>query len=296
MSEKRPALGRGLDALIPQVPKPRPATVELDIDQLSPNAHQPRSRIDEGKLDELARSIKSNGIIQPILVRQTARGYEIVAGERRWRAAQRAGMPRVPVVIRDVPDERLLEVALIENIQRENLNPIEEAQAYKHLADQFHLRQDEIALAVGKDRSSIANYLRLLRLPDEVRGAIADGTLSMGHARALLGFPDLASQKRAAREVVKRGLSVRDTERFARNALSTRRTSAGRGGPVDVHTRAAEERLRLSLGTPVRVARKGGGGRIVIAFASEDELHRIYQQLVSSSPAAAPVTKLRKRA
>ena len=164
MPEKRRALGRGLDVLIPKIPSARLATVELDVDQLSPNTQQPRSHIDEEKLDELVRSIKSRGIIQPIVVRETAQGYEIVAGERRWRAAQRAGISKVPVVVRDVPDDHLLEVALIENIQRENLNPIEEVQAYKHLVDRFHLRQEEIALAVGKDRSSIANYLRLLRL------------------------------------------------------------------------------------------------------------------------------------
>lgn len=294
MPEKRRALGRGLDVLIPKIPSARLATVELDVDQLSPNTQQPRSHVDEEKLDELARSIKSRGIIQPIVVRETAQGYEIVAGERRWRAAQRAGISKVPVVVRDVPDDHLLEVALIENIQRENLNPIEEAQAYKHLVDRFHLRQEEIALAVGKDRSSIANYLRLLRLPDEVRQAIAKGTISMGHARALLGLPDLASQKRATTEVVAQELSVRATEKLVRRLISKRESSVREDSRSDVHTRAAEDQLRLSLGTRVRVIRKGKGGRIEISFTSEDELHRIYEQLVSKDFSAV-VPDVRKR-
>ena len=294
MPEKRKALGRGLDVLIPKIPSTSLATVELNVDQLSPNTQQPRSHVDEEKLDELARSIKSRGIIQPIVVRKTTQGYEIVAGERRWRAAQRAGISKVPVVVRDVPDDHLLEVALIENIQRENLNPIEEAQAYKHLADRFHLRQEEIALAVGKDRSSIANYLRLLRLPDEVHQAIAKGAISMGHARALLGLPDLASQKRTAAEILALGLSVRATEKLVRRLISKRESSVREDSRSDVHTRAAEDQLRLSLGTRVRVVRKGKGGRIEISFTSEDELHRIYEQLVSKDSSAV-VPDVRKR-
>ena len=294
MPEKRRALGRGLDVLIPKIPSTSLATVELNVDQLSPNTQQPRSHVDEEKLDELARSIKSRGIIQPIVVRKTTQGYEIVAGERRWRAAQRAGISKVPVVVRDVPDDHLLEVALIENIQRENLNPIEEAQAYKHLADRFHLRQEEIALAVGKDRSSIANYLRLLRLPDEVHQAIAKGAISMGHARALLGLPDLASQKRTAAEILALGLSVRATEKLVRRLISKRESNVREDSRSDVHTRAAEDQLRLSLGTRVRVVRKGKGGRIEISFTSEDELHRIYEQLVSKDSSAV-VPDVRKR-
>ena len=294
MPEKRRALGRGLDVLIPKIPSTRLATVELNVDQLSPNTQQPRSHVDEEKLDELARSIKSRGIIQPIVVRETTQGYEIVAGERRWRAAQRAGISKVPVVVRDVPDDHLLEVALIENIQRENLNPIEEAQAYKHLADRFHLRQEEIALAVGKDRSSIANYLRLLRLPDEVHQAIAKGTISMGHARALLGLPDLASQKRTTAEILAQGLSVRATEKLVRRLISKRESNVREDSRSDVHTRAAEDQLRLSLGTGVRVVRKGKGGRIEISFTSEDELQRIYEQLVSKDSSAV-VPDVRKR-
>ena len=188
MADKRPALGRGLSALIPDAPLAPASTdrgFDVDIDLLRPNPFQPRVHMDEGRIEELARSIRSHGIIQPIVVRRSAGdGYEIVAGERRWRASQRAGLLKVPVVVREIPDDKLLAAALIENIQREDLNPIEEAQAYRRLSDDLHLTQEQIAEAVGKDRSSIANYLRLLRLPHEVRENLVAGSLSMGHARA----------------------------------------------------------------------------------------------------------------
>src|SRR5688572_6151240 len=216
MIDRRPALGKGLSALIPDAPEPpRAGVLEVDIDLLAPNDLQPRVQMDDARLEELARSIKANGVIQPILVRRTGNTYRIIAGERRWRAAQRAGLHKVPVVVRDVPEgseQQLLELALVENIQRENLNPVDEALAYQRLADNFSLTQDQIAAAVGKDRSSVANYLRLLKLPEEVRGDLAAGALSMGHARALLGLTDAASQRQAAREVIARSLSVRDTE------------------------------------------------------------------------------------
>ena len=201
MAEKRPALGRGLSALIPETPERPAAPMELDLDLLTPNKYQPRGDVEDPKLDELARSISTSGVIQPILVRQIGAGaYEIVAGERRWRAAQRAGLLRIPVVVREVPEDKLLELAVVENIQREDLNPIEEAAAYKRLADDYHLTQDEMAAAVGKDRSSIANYVRLLNLPAEVLAGVAARSLLMGHARALLGLPDAAAQRRARRE------------------------------------------------------------------------------------------------
>lgn len=279
MTDKRPALGRGLSALIPDAPPAREAPLEIDLDRLAPNRLQPRQQIDETGLDELAQSIKTNGVIQPILVRRQGTGYEIVAGERRWRAAQRAGLLRVPVIVREVPDEKLLEIALIENIQREDLNPIEEATAYRRLVDEFHLTQDEVATAVGKDRSSVANYLRLLKLPDDVRAEVASGALSMGHARALLGVGELAAQQRVAREVLAKGLSVRDTEALVRHEADKTRPAPPPERAVDVHTRAAEERLRFALGTRVRIVRKGKGGRIEIDFATEGELQRLYEKL-----------------
>ena len=283
MPEKRPALGRGLSVLIPEAPPtPHPssdAPAEVDLDLLEPNHDQPRSVMDEAKLDELAQSIKTSGVIQPIIVRAQPTGtYEIVAGERRWRAAQRAGLLKVPVVVRDVPDEKRLELALIENIQREDLNPIEEGRGYKRLADQFGLTQEEIARAVGKDRATVANYQRLLTLPADVQADVASGTLTMGHARALAGLPDAEAQRRAARDVRNRELSVRDTERFVKRLLGPpiQRQSPP---PPDVHTKAAEERLRVSLGTAVDIVRRGAGGQIVVHFGSEKELQRLFEHL-----------------
>jgi ParB family transcriptional regulator, chromosome partitioning protein len=282
MVEKRPALGRGLSALIPDTSPALGApaadrSMEVDTDLLRPNKFQPRAQMDDERIDGLARSIRSNGIIQPIVVRKVDAGYEIIAGERRWRAAQRVGLLKVPVVVRDIPEDRLLAVALIENIQREDLNPIEEAVAYRRLSDEFHLTQEQIADAVGKDRSSIANYVRLLRLPSEVRANVASNVLTMGHARALLGLADENAQLRLARDVVSRNLSVRETEALIRKAAAP--AGATPGKTTDVHTRAAEEKLRLSLGTRARIVRKGSGGRIEIDFASEDELQRIYELL-----------------
>jgi ParB family chromosome partitioning protein len=281
MADKRPALGRGLSALIPdELAAPSPSaerTLEVDTDRLRPNRYQPRTHVDESRIDELARSIKSNGLIQPIVVRRVESGYEIVAGERRWRAAQRAGLLKVPVVTRDIPDDRLLAAALIENIQREDLNPIEEAHAYRRLIDEFSLTQEQVADAVGKDRSSIANYLRLLKLPQEVRANVGSGALSMGHARALLGLIDEAALLRVARDVVSKSLSVRETEAIVKNAAQPPQPKPE--AKPDVHTRAAEEKLRFALGTRARIVRKGKGGRIEIDFDSEDELQRLYEYL-----------------
>jgi ParB family chromosome partitioning protein len=282
MADKRPALGRGLSALIPDSPPPPPAaatdrSLEIDSDLLRPNKFQPRTQMDDERIEELAKSIRANGIIQPIVVRRVEGGYEIVAGERRWRAAQRVGLLKVPVVVRDIPEDRLLAVALIENIQREDLNPIEEAVAYRRLSDEFHLTQEQIADAVGKDRSSVANYVRLLRLPQEVRANVASNALTMGHARALLSLADEAAQLRVSRDVVSRSLSVRETEALVKKAASP--DPAKPEKKADVHTRAAEDKLRLALGTRARIVRRGKGGRIEIDFANEDELQRLYEKL-----------------
>jgi ParB family transcriptional regulator, chromosome partitioning protein len=284
--EKRPALGKGLSALIPDAPEPRISPVEVDVDRLSPNELQPRGEMDHAALEDLAQSIASNGIIQPIVVRKVGDRFHIIAGERRWRAAKIAGLLRVPVVVRDVApgaERSLLELALIENIQRENLNPIEEALAYRRLLDQFQMTQESVASAVGKDRATVANVVRLLKLPDEVRAEVASGTLSMGHARALLGLTSEADQRRTARDVIARSLSVRETESLVKKIAeggSTPEPAALK--PVDVHTRAAEERLRLVLGTRVRIVRHGPRGRIEIDFGSEDELIRVFELLTQS--------------
>ncbi|MFM8533989.1 MAG: ParB/RepB/Spo0J family partition protein [Acidimicrobiia bacterium] len=294
--DKRPALGKGLSALIPDaadtLAAPPRASLEVDVDQLEPNHYQPRGPIDAGKLEELSRSIKANGVIQPIVVRRMDAAvsggrerYQIIAGERRWRAAQLAQLAKVPIVVKDVPPaekKRLLEMALIENIQREDLNPMESAAAYQRLVDEFQLKQDDIAVQVGKDRATVANYLRLLKLPEEVRGNVASGALSMGHARAIVALPSDADQKRLARDVVARGLSVRETEALVKKEIGTKPGEARRE-PIrpkkDVHTRAAEDQLRMSLGTPVEIKRKGKGGTIAIAFNNETELQRLYEYL-----------------
>jgi ParB family chromosome partitioning protein len=287
MIERRPALGKGLSALIPDAPEPvRQGVVEVDIDLLAPNDKQPRVQMDDARLEELAQSIKDNGVIQPILVQKIGDLYRIIAGERRWRAAQRAGLLKVPVVVRDVPidDERqVLQLALIENIQRENLNAIDEAAAYQRLADEFGLTHDQIAAAVGKDRSSVANYVRLLKLADEVRAELVSGRLTMGHARALLALTDPARQREASREVISRGLSVRETEALAKRLAAPEATKVAKppAPPNDVHTRAAEDRLRFALGTKVRILRRQQGGTIEISFGSEAELNRIYEQITN---------------
>ena len=284
--EKRFALGKGLSALIPDAPEPAPsAALEVDVDRLSPNRFQPRVQMDDARLDRLAESIRSNGIIQPIVVRRDGDRFQIIAGERRWRAAQKAGLARVPIVVRDVApgqEQSLLEMALIENIQRENLNPIDEALAYRRLTDEFHLTQEQIAASVGKDRASVANFLRLLKLPDEVRAEVAAGTLSMGHARALIALPSEGEQRRMAREVIARSLSVRETESMVRRLVEAAAKPAPDPRPVtivDVHTRAAEDQLHLALGTRVRIVRHGAKGRIEIDFGSEEELIRLHEQL-----------------
>jgi ParB family chromosome partitioning protein len=282
MAEKRPALGKGLSALIPDVPEPRQAAVDVDVQLLTPNPYQPRAHTDDVRLEELAQSIRENGVIQPIVVRRLGSGYEIIAGERRWRAAQRAGLSRVPVFIRDVSADHakeMLQVALIENVQREDLNALEQAVGYQRLADEFGLKQEAIAAAVGKDRSSIANYIRLLRLPRDVQDAVAAGTLSMGHARAILGLTDEAAQRRIARDVIHRALSVRETESLIKRLAAGSPPKAAPVRKTDIHTRAAEEKLRVALGTRVRIVRKGKGGAIEIDFTSEDELQRLYEQL-----------------
>ncbi len=282
MAEKRRALGKGLSALIPTAPEVVSASpTEADIDLITPNPLQPRRDIDESALADLVASIKSHGVIQPIVVRPAESGYQIIAGERRWRAAQRAGLLRVPIVVRDVPgndEQALRQIALIENIQREDLNPIEQAMAYRRLLDQFGLTQDDVSSAVGKDRSSVANTLRLLRLPEDVRQDVAAGRLSMGHARALLTLEDPSAIRTLAADAIARGYSVRQVEAIVKRLAAP---APARVDPrVDVHTRAAEEQMRLSLGTRVQIVRRGKGGTVRIQFKSEDELQRIYEAVV----------------
>jgi len=291
MAKTRQALGRGLSALIPETaPPPTDQTREAGLDRLTPNRFQPRSVLDEPKLEELSRSIRSTGVIQPIVVRRVGDDrYEIVAGERRWRAAQMAGLLSVPIVVRDIPDDKLLEVALIENLQRENLNPIEVAEAYHRLIDDYNLTQEDVAAAVGKDRATVANYVRLLVLPAEVQADVASGILAMGHARALLSLAEEADRRRAAREVVAKGLSVRETEGLVKRVKvhpEPSEVGSSRSAPsLDVHTKAAQDQLRVALGTRVRIVRQGRDGkrgRIEVDFGSENELQRLFERLTDN--------------
>ena len=287
----RRALGRGLSALLsdgPQLDGRKEELREVDIDLIDPNPDQPRTIFTEDKLEELAQSIRENGLVQPILLRKKEDGrYQIVAGERRWRASQRIGLARVSAIIRDVEDEKLLEIALIENIQRQELNPIEEAHAYHRLVNVLGLTQEEIAKRVGKDRSSIANYVRLLKLSETVQKMLEREQLSMGHARALLGLESEEQQASLAQEIIARKLSVRETERAVQNEA---RKSEDReiSTPInkDANIRAAELKLKRFLGTQVKILMGLKGGKISIEFSSASELDRIYSILMRKSDPA----------
>jgi ParB family chromosome partitioning protein len=289
----RKVLGRGLSALLSETPAGTAANEELrevDIDLIEPNNVQPRTRFDETQLDELAQSIKTNGVVQPILVRKTDGGrYQIVAGERRWRAAQRAGLQRIPSVIRDVPDDKMLELALIENIQRQELNAIEEAYAYKRLIETFNLTQETVAQRVGRDRTFVTNYLRLLRLPEDIQRLVEESKLSMGHARALLGIDDADRQRQIARSIIDKSLSVRDTERAVKRVVAGEDanptavpSSTERGS--DANTRAAESKLRRRLGTQVHILpnQSGEGGKIEVQYYNDNDLQRLYELIMGS--------------
>ena len=280
MNQKK-VLGRGLGALIPQrgdVAPLRDGLAQIPITQITPNPYQPRKAFNEASIEELARSVREHGIVQPIVVTRTSDShYRLIAGERRLRAAQRAGLQSVPAVIKELQKEGdTLQIALIENIQREDLNPIEEAGAYHQLHDEFGLTQEEISRRVGKERSTVANFLRLLRLPDSVKELLAGGQLSMGHARALLSLDSAKRQEQLAERVVKSNLNVRQTEMLA---ATTSAKPVKREKPKDVFTRDAEEKLTRSLRTKVDIDRRRRGGVIHIRFASEDDLIRIFDEL-----------------
>src|SRR5919112_1805974 len=285
----RKVLGRGLSALLSETtPQVSEDLKEIDIDLIDPNNLQPRTRFDEAQLEELAQSIKANGIVQPVLVRRIGgERYQLVAGERRWRAAQRAGLRQIPAVIREIPDDRMLELALIENIQRQELNAIEEAHAYKRLIETLGLTQETVAQRVGRDRSFVTNYLRLLRLPEDIQRLVEEEKLSMGHARALLGVDDADIQRRIARNIMEQSLSVRETERAIKRIIAGASPATATLPPAkrdDANIRAAENKLRRRLGTQVRVmpSQTGAGGKIEIEYYNEGDLDRLYQLLVGT--------------
>lgn len=286
----RQPLGRGLSALLGDPKDVASTPTEVDIDLIDPNPEQPRTRFSDSALDELARSIESNGIVQPIVVRKNGKRYQIVAGERRWRAAQRAGLRRIPVTIREISDDRLLEVALIENIQRQELNPVEEARAYRKLIENVGLTQEQVSERVGKERSLVATMLRLLKLPDDILVLIEDGKLSAGHGRALLLVENPAEQRRAARQIIEKQLSVRETERLLRQIRGEggrRKAQAEPTAPArskDPNVRLAETKLMRVLGTNVRIIFNSDGrsGKFELEFYNSDDLDRLFERLMNS--------------
>lgn len=282
----RKALGKGLEALFPTYQeKVNEEIHEIPISDIFPNRQQPRQNFNDQKLLELCNSIKSHGVIQPIFLKRHVHGYEIVAGERRWRAAKMAGLTKVPAIIRDVSEEKKLEIALIENIQREDLNPIEEGQAYKLLMEQFEYTQQDLADKIGKDRSTVANAIRLLKLPNRIKEFIAEKKLSMGHARAILGIESDEDKIFLGERIIKKGLSVRDTELFIKRL--SREKEKVKETPDHINRGSAipsfEEILSRIFKTKVRLFHKGGKGRIEIRFFSEDEFERILDLLQSLS-------------
>ena len=273
---KRPALGRGLGALIPGgSPSERRGVMNLGIEEIRPNRTQPRRHFDEVHIEELAESIRSKGVLLPLIVRRETEGYVLVAGERRWRAAQKAGLRELPVMVREVTEKEAFEIALIENIQREDLNPIEEAEAYKRLIEEHGLTQEELAARVGKDRSTVANALRLLRLPEVIKQAIVAGQLSMGHARALLAIADEGDLRKAAARVMAENLSVRAAEALVQRLKSKRLPRKAREGQGGAQVRHLVEKLQRKLGVRVQLKDAGGSGTLEIRYGSLQELDRV---------------------
>jgi ParB family chromosome partitioning protein len=286
----RKVLGRGLSALLTETSSSNNEELkDIQVDLIEPNNLQPRTSFDDQHLEELSQSIKENGIVQPILVRRTAGAkYQIVAGERRWRAAQRAGLHSVPAIIREVADEKMLELALIENIQRQELNAIEEANAYRKLIDTLGLTQETVAQRVGRDRTFVTNYLRLLRLPEDIQRLVEESKISMGHARALLGIDDPGKQRDIAKNIIEKGLSVRETERTIKRLINREDQFQNEGKSaviVDANIRAAETKLRRRFSTQVRISpnQQGEGGKIEFLYYNNADLQRIFFLLKSST-------------
>ncbi len=279
---QRKALGKGLSALIPEADRLDEGEghfFQCPIETISPNPNQPRQRFSPHELDEMAASVREKGVITPLLVSRTGDGYQLIAGERRWRAAQKAGLDRVPVVVREVTPVEALELALIENIHRTDLNPIEEAAAYSNLLEQTGVTQEELAKRLGKERSSVTNLLRLLRLPAGIQEDVMDGRLSMGHARLLAGIKDIGAQKALRDAIVGKGLSVRQAEALAKRTKRSPALGEARASR-DPYVQSLEDRLKRSLGTKVEIKTRGGRGQITVHFYSDDELDRLMELLV----------------
>ena len=281
-NDRPQGLGRGLAALIPQRTQPGSGSIEIPLDRIRANPRQPRLRMNGPALDTLISSIREHGVIQPILVTEVVDGYQLVAGERRVRAARAAGLERVPAVVRQLADREQLELALVENLQREDLDPLESARAYRQLMDEFGFSQETLASRVGRARSTVANTLRLLELHDAVQSAVADGLVTEGHGRAIGGLPT-EHQPTVLAAVVEQDLSVRQTEEFVRRIREPRPTAVREPESADPDVERVEEDLRRALGTKVRLARSRRGGRIVIDYYSDEELGRLYERLMGGT-------------
>ncbi len=281
------ALGKGLGALLPEYDRAEPKNLfYCGIEEIVPNRSQPRKHFDESKLKELAESIKEKGILEPLIVRRVDHGYELIVGERRWRAAQKAGLKEVPVLVKEVEGREALELSLIENLQREDLNPIEEAEAFKHLTEAFNISQAELAARIGKDRATIANALRLLKLPPEVRDQLLQNRITSGHARAILSLETKEKQKELCSLIIEKGLSVREAEALAKrwSQKTAKPTPSGRGKvELESQLRSLEDLLRQGLGTKVRIVAKGKKGRIEIEYYSHEDLRRIVETILGEN-------------
>lgn len=284
----RKVLGRGLSALLGEEEQKTNGEdyFEIDLDLIKANSEQPRMKFNDEHLEELAQSIKANGVVQPIIVRRKDSGYEIVAGERRWRASQRAGLKKIPAVVKNVSDDKLLELALIENIQRQELNAIEEAKAYKKLTETIGLTQEMIAERVGKNRTFITNYLRILKLPADIQNLVSDEKLSVGHARTLLAIENSDVQRQIARNIIEMSLSVRETEKAVKRIISGKSGESTKNKTVkpklDANQKTAETKLRRHFGTQVKILPdgRGTGGRVELEYYSDADLDRIFKLML----------------
>ena len=287
MATKRMALGKGLGALIPEFEQPEPRTLfYCGIEEIVPNRSQPRKYFDESKLQELAESIKEKGVLEPLIVRRISQGYELIVGERRWRAAQRAGLKEVPVLVKEAEGREALELSLIENLQRENLNPIEEAEAFRHLTEELGISQAELATRIGKDRTTIANTLRLLKLPLEARNQLLENRITSGHARAILSLEAREKQKELCALIIQKGLSVREAEALAKKwSEKPKKAVTLSKGRKDLETQlnSLQDSLRRYLGTKVLIIQKGKRGKIEIEYYSPEDLERILETILKNA-------------
>ena len=284
MATKRMALGKGLGALLPEFGQAESkALLYCGIEEIIPNRSQPRKHFDESKLQELAESIKEKGILEPLIVRRTDQGYELIVGERRWRAAQKAGLKEVPVVVKEAEGREALEISLIENLQREDLNPIEEAEAFKHLIEEFSISQEDLSKRIGKDRTTITNTLRLLKLPLEVRNQLLQNRITSGHARAILSLESKEKQKELCALIIKKGLSVREAEALAKRWSEKPKKSiipVKKKGDLESQLSSLQDSLRKYLGTKVHITQKGKKGKIEIEYYSHEDLERIVEAIL----------------